>query len=401
MPNVAEEIKTALADHEAALEKKFQEHEKQVAELGEASTAVKADVKKMAEDHEALLKDLKRINAEVTELFQKKTIGGQGEPVKSMGAQFIESEQFKNFVSGANTKAKMEFKNTIIGEGGSPQDPTDTIVPRQDLAGIVGGAFRMLRLRDLIPTGVSTGNQIHFTRELTFTNNAAETAEAAQKPETNITFEPVDTPIRTIAHFIKVSKQVLDDAPMLQSYIDRRMRYGVELRIETQVINGDGTSPNISGFLDTGNHTVLTATSGETNFDFANRMKYKVIESDYMADYFLINPADWGAMERLKTNEGQYIGAASAVGYLQNGLIPTLWGLPVIASNSVPAGKLLAISNEAAMFWERENTSVEIFEQDGDNVQKNLLTVRGEARGALSVFRPAAVVAGDLPAPAA
>ena len=395
---MTDEIKTQLNELDKKLGEKFAQYEGQVKESGEATAAVKAELKSLSERNDELAAELKRAQDDVLDMQQKgQKADKHKQEAKSMGAQFVESEAFQSYKSGSTNKARLEMKNTIIGEGGSPQDPTNDIVPLQTMPGIVGGAFRQLRVRDILNTGVATGNTVHYTRELTFTNNAAETAEAAQKPESVLTFEGVDTPVRTIAHFLKVSKQVLDDAPALQSYIDRRLRYGVEIRMEQQIINGNGTSPNLSGMLDTGNFTSLTAASGDTDFDFANKAKYKVIESDYMADYYLINPADWGVMERIKTTDGEYIGSTSAIGYLQNGLVPTLWGLPVIASNSVPQGTLIAAARDASMFWQRQGTTVEIFDQNEDDVEKNLLTVRAEARGAFTVFRPAAIVAGTLP----
>lgn len=392
------EIKSLLEQSNKDLESKFDKYEGQLRESGEVVGSLKSELKAAAEKNDELAAEVKRLSDDILDVQQKgQKADKHKQEAKSMGAQFVESEAFQSYKSGSTNKARLEMKNTIIGEGGSPQDPTNDIVPLQTMPGIVGGAFRQLRVRDILNTGVATGNTVHYTRELTFTNNAAETAEAAQKPETVLTFEGVDTPVRTIAHFLKVSKQVLDDAPALQSYIDRRLRYGVEIRMEQQIINGNGTSPNLSGMLDTGNFTSLTAASGDTDFDFANKAKYKVIESDYMADYYLINPADWGVMERIKTTDGEYIGSTSAIGYLQNGLVPTLWGLPVIASNSVPQGTLIAAARDASMFWQRQGTTVEIFDQNEDDVEKNLLTVRAEARGAFTVFRPAAIVAGTLP----
>lgn len=390
------ELKGMLEKSDAEVRQAFTKFESQVKESGEATAAVKSELKEHAKRNDEIAAEMKRLQDEITELFQKGTKGEQKEAPKSLGQQFVESEQFKSFQSGSTTKASMEFKNTIIGESGSPQEPNNDIVPLQTMAGIVGGAFRSLRLLDLLNVGQATGNTIHYTRELVWNNAAAETSEGKLKPESTLTFEGKDVPVRTIPHFLKVSKQVLDDAPALQSYIDRRLRYGVELRMEKQIINGDGTAPNLAGMLAAGNFTNLAAVSGDNNFDFANRAKYKVVESDYNADYFLINPQDWGAMERLKDVDGRYL-ADGAVGYLQNGLIPTLWGLPVIASNSVPVGKLIAAANDASMFWQRQATTVEIFDQNQDDVEKNLLTIRAEARGAFTVFRNSAIVAGDLP----
>lgn len=392
------ELKGQLSKLDGDLAQKFEKYEAQMKESGEVSEQVKADLKSASERNDELAQEVKKLNDDLLDLQQKGVkLDKEKEQRKSLGQQFVDSEAFQAYKSGSANKARLEMKNTIIGEGGSPQEPTNDIVPLQTMPGIVGGAFRQLRILDVLNTGVATGNTVHYTRELSWTNNAAETREAAQKPESVLTFEGVDVPVRTIAHFLKVSKQVLDDAPALQSYIDRRLRYGVEIRAEQQVVNGNGTSPNLSGLLDTGNFTSLTAASGDTDFDFANKAKYKVIESDYMADYYLINPADWGRMERLKTTDGEYIGGTSAIGYLQNGLVPTLWGLPVIASNSVPAGTLVAAARDASMFWQRQGVTVEIFDQNEDDVEQNLLTIRGEMRGAFTVFRPAAIVAGTLP----
>src|SRR5690606_25349230 len=143
------------------------------------------------------------------------------------------SEGFKAFANGSSGNQKFRIEaNTIIGQEGSPLENSDTLVAPHRLPGIIPGALRSLRVRDVLPSGVTSSNNIHYTRESAFTNDAAERNEGTQKPESALTFELVDAPVRTIAHFLKVSKQVLDDAPALQSYIDTRLRYGVELRFD-------------------------------------------------------------------------------------------------------------------------------------------------------------------------
>lgn len=397
---MSEDLMKALDTLDAKLGEKFKAYETELKETGSVATGLKADLAKMAEDHADLAKSLLTVKDTVTAIEQKGVKLDQGERKQSMGEQFIASDSFKNYKDGRTNKAAMSFKNTIIGEGGSPQDPVDTIAHYQSMPGIVGGAFRALRVLDLLPRGVASSNTIHYTREASWTNAAAETREAAQKPEATLTFEAIDEPVRTIAHFIKVSKQVLDDAPALQSYIDQRLRHGVLNRAEAQVIAGNGTSPNLQGMSATGNHTDLTVVSGDNDFDAINRAKYQVIAGDYTPNLILINPADWGRMERTKTGvsgDSRYLGADGVIGYLQGGLVPTIWGLPVVASNNVTAGNFFAMSTDAVMFWERQGVTVEIFDQNEDDVEKNLLTVRAEMRGAFTVFRPAAVIYGALP----
>ena len=385
-------VEDGLKGVEVKLGEKLAQYEGQLKETGDVARKTAEDVKSLAEKHQELAGAL-------TELAQKGVKLEQKPAVKSIGQEFIESAAFKSFKDGGSTKARIELKNTILGEAGSPQDPVDTIVPADRMASIVGGAFRALNLLDFVPQGMTSSNSVEYTRELSWTNDAAETAEGGAKPESDLTFELVNAPVRTIAHWIKVSKQVLDDAPALASYVDRRLRHGVQVRLQNQIVAGNGTSPNLSGILDSGNYTAVTAATGDNALDFANRLKYAVIGADYAPSFFLVNPTDWGAMERLKkgTSDDSYIGAEGAIGYLQNGLVPLLWGLPVVMSNSITSGQMICAASDAMMLWNRQGVAVEMFEQDDTNVQKNLVTIRAEMRAAFSVFRAAAVRAGSIP----
>lgn len=397
---MSEDLIKALDTLDGKIGEKFKSYETELKETGSVATGVKADLKKMADDFADLQKGLNGVKDSLTSIEQKGVKLDQGERKLSLGEQFIAGDSFKNYKEGRSNKASMQFKNTILGEAGSPANPVDTIAHYQSMPGIVGGAFRSLRVLDLIPRGLASSNTIHYTREASWTNAAAETREGAQKAEATLTFEAIDEPVRTIAHFIKVSKQVMDDAPALQSYIDQRLRHGVLNRAEAQIIAGNGTSPNLQGMSASGNFTALTVVTGDNDFDAINRAKYQVVSADYTPNLVLINPADWGRMERINTGvsgDARYVGADGVINYLNNGLQPMIWGLPVVASNNVTAGKFFALSTDALMFWERQGVMVEIFDQNEDDVEKNLLTIRAEMRGAFTVFRPAANIYGSLP----
>lgn len=385
------EISAALEQHEKNLEKALDKYEGQVKEAGKASTEAKAAVVELSQKHEAL-------TTKFTELSQK-VLDTKAQPTanKSIGTQIIESEQFKAFLEGRVGRCRIEMKNTILGEGGSPVGPIDTLVPADRLAGIVPGAFRQLRVADVIPRGVTGSNMIEYTRELAFTNAAAETAENASKPESSLTFELATAPVRTIAHWLKLSKQVMEDAPALQSYVDRRLRYGLELRLEQQIVAGNGTAPNLSGLLDGGNFTLLNGVSGDIELDTLSKAKYLVKAADYDANLILMNPLDWGTLERRKSTTGEYVvNSGNGVGYVAGGLGPMAWAVPVVTSNSIPEDVYVELATEAVQLFIRSGLVVEMFEQDDTNVQKNLVTVRAEMRAAFVVFRPAAVYSGGL-----
>jgi HK97 family phage major capsid protein len=400
---MTDEIKQIVDAVEQKLTEAVGKYEKQVADNGKASTEARAEVKALATELEGLTKNSEETLLRLKDLEQLTAGGfkaGSAEQHKTWGQSFVESDSFKNFAGGGEgLRARIEVKNTIIGEGGSPQNPVDTLTQADRLPGIVPGAFRALNVLDFVPTGTTGSNQIEYTREASWTNNSAERAEGVQKPESVLTFELINDPVRTIAHFIKASKQVLDDAPMLSSYIDRRMRHGLQARLQSQVLKGNGTSPNISGLSASGRHTAFTPSTGDLALDGLNRAKYAIIGADYQPNVIFLNPADWGAIERVKStgSSNDYAaGGGAALSYINGGMTPLVWGIPVVASNDVASGKFYMMDSNAIQLFMRQGVTVEMFEQDDDNVQKNLLTIRAEMRAALAVYTPLAVRYGDL-----
>ena len=380
---------------QASIEKMESENKTVLAALQESTKNNGQMTKDAIAKADAAADEISKVSASILEMEQKlsdKVKAGSAAP-ETLGRMVTKADAYKQFANGEIQKMRVQA-NTITGQDGSPPVNSDTLVQADRLAGIVPGAFRSLRVKDVLPVGTTSSNAVEYTRELAFTNNAAETAEGAQKPETVLTFELVTANVATIAHFIKVSKQVLDDASALEAYIDNRLRYGVELRYDNQLLNGNGTGQNISGITASGNHTAFTPTTGENALDSINRAIEAVQVADYMPTGIMLNPADWHGIERQKvgTSDDRYV-----IGNPSGDMGNRLWGLPVVVSNNVTAGKLIVGDfQNAYQVFDRQGTIVEMFEQDSDNVQKNLLTVRAEARGTLASLVPAAVQYGDL-----
>lgn len=379
----------------ASMEAMNSNHEKITKELQIAAKSAGDDAKAAIARADELAQKVTAQSSAIVEMEQKLAdkVHAAKAPVETLGQMVIKSDAYKAFSAGHTSRARIEA-NTITGQAGSPVANSDILVDQQRLPGIVPGAFRALRVRDVLPSGVTGSNMIQFTRELAFTNNAAERNENTAKPESALTFELVSVPVQTVAHFIKASKQVLEDAPALQTYIDVRMRFGVDARIDNQLLNGNGTNPNLSGILDSGNHTVFTPETGDNALDSINRAIYNVYASDYAPNAIMLNPADWGAIERLKKGTGD---ASYIVGDPTGILGPQLWGLPVVVTNNLATGKVIVGAMQMAyQVFNRSGVVVEMFEQDSDNVQKNIVTIRAESRLALATFLPAAVQAGNL-----
>jgi len=360
-------------------------------ESGKASKATQDDLKALTKDHKAMHDQMVAMGDQITDIAQKGVKIEETQASKGIGELFVASDAFAGFKNGNSSRARATFENNTIVTGG------DNSVTRHDqLPGVVPGAVRQLTVMPTVVQGQTSSNIVYYSRELSWTNNAAGTAENTTKPESDLTFEEVNVPVRTIPHFIKVSKQALDDSTFLSSYIDRRMAHGVNNAVENQVITGDGTGQNYSGWLAAGNFQEITATGTIDIYGLANVQKYAIIAADYQPDYFYMNPADWSTAELIRRAAGDaaFVAASGAVTYVNNGLTPLLWGLPVILSNNVPAGSIICKSVDADMHLNRQQTTVEMFEQDGDNVTTNLITIRAEMRGAEAVMVPAAINRG-------
>jgi HK97 family phage major capsid protein len=378
-------VEAGLKSVEQKLDSAIEKVNGQVAENGKASADALNEVKSLSED-------FKRISDRLQDIEQK-GVKLQDKPrILTFGQQFTQSESFKNFASGGAARARIEIKNTILGDEGGPGG----ITPVQQPNRVVSRGEVPLGIRDILPRGVTTANAIAGIREVSTVNNAAETAEGALKPESDIVLGEYTVPIRTIATVIKLSKQIMDDAPAVASYIDNKLRYFVNERIEKQLVIGNGTAPNISGLLDTGNFTAYTATAGDTLVDAVNRAKYAMWAAGYRPDAVVVNPADWGAMERTRADAGA---GAYLYGMPGQSAQMNAFGVEVVLSAYVPAGTfLIGAFRVATMLWEREGVTVEAFEQDEDNVQRNLVTVRAEARLGLEVSMPSAIYSGAFTA---
>jgi HK97 family phage major capsid protein len=374
-------VETGLKGLGDQLKSAMERYDGQLMTLGKASDDVRNEVKGLSEQYKGLSDSL-------ADIAQKQTAAPAMSVAGSAGQEFVKSDQFKALAERRVDKVRFEVKNTVVA------DNTTTFPDQRP--GIIPGSFTPLTLRQLIPTINVTSNAVNSLREATWTNNAAEVAQAAPKPESAITFAPYNVVIETVAHWIKVSNQLLADAPAVAAYIDTRLRDGLAQRIERQILLGDGTSPNLSGLTDAGNFTAFTATAGANLVDSINRAKYDRWAIGEIVDTVVVNPADWSAMERAReANNGAYLYGLPGIA---GGMNP--FGVQVVLSPYMPAGNFL-IGNlrGAATIYQRQGAVVEMGFVN-DDFTNNLVTIRAEERLGLAVDRPVAIMYGAITAAA-
>lgn len=365
--------------------------EKEIKRTGEMHAETKAEVDKLLATQTELVAQQREIEQALAGLSRG---DHQGKP-RSFGELVTSDEDLINWAARAARGGKGSFTVSINAAVVSDQGSGGQIV-RPDRAPMVPGTEQRLYIRDLLNWGRTASNSVEYVRETGFTNSAAPVEEnpSVDKPESDIQFELASAAVATIAHWIPASKQVLADIPMMQSYIDGRLRYGLKLKEEAQLLKGSGVGLNINGlytqavaFANPG----VTVTS-PTDIDVLRVALLQVQLADYAADGIVLNPIDWANIELTKDSNAQYIfaNAQAASG-------PRLWGLPVVPTKSLSAGEFLTGAfRMGAQGWDREDVSVTVSLEDSDNIRKNMVTLLCEERVALTVYRPESFVKGDF-----
>ncbi len=384
--------------------------EKQNEEIKQYGTTSEDTAKKITEQ-ESKLAEIEELKAKAAEYENRivelearsKRIGLDREMVKSLGSQFVESAEFKEMKKmGSYNSAPFRIKSFMDYEekalsttitGGSFYETIR--VPE-----IITPPPRALRVRDLLTVQTTTAGAIEYVEETAFTNAAAAVKEVQdeanestypEKPKSTLTFALKTESVKTIAHWIPVTRQVLEDVSQLQSYIDTRMVYGIKSVEEVQILYGAGGT-DLSGIMTNSGIQTYKWSDGEvgdTKIDAIRRALTLAELSEYPANGLIVHPVDWESIELAKDSQNRYLWIT-----VTEGGIKRIFALPVVVTTAIEEGEaLLGSFNLGATLWDRQEAQIRISEHHKDFFTKNLVAILGEERLALTVFRPKAFVA--------
>lgn len=342
----------------------------------------------------------------------------------SLGSQFVESKAFKDLLAtlppGASSfgekmrvqSAAFAVPGTLLGSKALVTGVSDTsagALIQNDFRGLLDPFYqRPLTIRDLVTTGSTTSDLIEYVRLTSVTNNAAPVAEAQStlpigdgtggtttpvlgglKPESAMVLARATTAVRTIAHWIPVTKRALADAAQIRTLIDAFLRYGLEEELEDQMVTGSGSGENFLGLANTsGVQTQAAPTGDETILDTTRMARRKVrIGGRAVPTAFAMNPIDWEGIELAKDAENRYYGTGPFAL-----TAPRLWGLPVVESEAIPAGTIYCGAWNQAVLYDREQATVQATDSHSDFFTRNLVVMLAEMRAAFAVLRPSAFV---------
>lgn len=349
---------------------------------------------------------------------------------KTVAQHYLESAEYQELLASApggvfqkNHRVQSRpvgYEQLLAPRGGQKalvtglSDTSGGALVQNDWRGLQVGldAFqRPLTLRDLVTSGSTTSDTVEYARIASVTNSAAPVAEATSsagptvvsgtltyntgggyKPESGLTTVKVTTPVRTIAHWIPITKRALSDAAQMATLIDNFLGYGLEEELEDQMISGDGSGENLEGLS---NVSGIQAQAYDAGGLLATLRKAKTkvrTVGRSIPNGYVINPADLEAVDLLVDNENRYYFGGPAAA----GSAPTLWGLPIVESEAVAAGTAYVGDFRKAVLWDRQQATITTTDSHADYFVRNLVAILAELRAAFGVLQPNAFVEIDL-----
>lgn len=280
---------------------------------------------------------------------------------------------------------EFEYSDFMYPERKALLDTSGIALDVRRIPNVVMTAFETPRVASLFLQGETDQSAIRYLEETTATNAAAETAEGAAKPESALGYTERTEPVQKIATWIPVTDEALQDWPQLRSIIDGRLRLFIQLREDSQLLVGNGTSPNISGILDRAG--IQTQAKGADPTPDAIYKAMTKIRVGAFADPtgVVMHPNDWQDIRLLRTVDGIYIWGSPADPGPER-----IWGLSVVQTTALTENTGLVGAFNQAQIFRREGIRIDISTEHDDFFTTNKAAIRAEERLALAVYRPAA-----------
>ncbi len=303
---------------------------------------------------------------------------------------------FKAFQS--NPKKGFSFQMKTVGDMvfstnfGTASQSTAQVRP-----GIIPGTSRKVHLRQLFPQGTMSGSTFYYVKE----NGSGEgtigpVLETSTKAQVDFDLIEANANAEYIAGWTRISKKMLADVAGMTSFLQTRLLERLYKAEDEAILNGNGTTPQISGIIGGNNYTAFSGNSAPDPDEIIQSFSQMEDSLERTADGFIVRPATiYNILLHKESGAGYDLPPGTFVDPLTGQV--RLAGVPGTASTAMTAGKFLTGDfAEGAMILMREPPVVEFFEQDGTNVRENKITVRVEERFAFPIFGSTYFIYGDL-----
>lgn len=416
--NEVEEIKQHLDEkikeaNEAAEEVAKQKAEDAKEELTEKQEELHGEIKdlaqKLSDAQEAQQKELDELK---TDIEKGKYQNGQEDSVKkafSENAEKIKGMQSKSMGKRASFTVKGLLEKATMTTGDSLGDRR--VIPYERVTQTPVFDPEERPIRDYINTATISSDSAEWPIEQTadgntdydYTNNAdaVDSDNAEQKPESEFNWDLETRTVRDIAHTVRLHKNLMNDLPLLQSYLPNRLRDGLLREESRQILSGQDTNQELIGWDQTGSHVdfdnsgfqaaVVNNGKSVSDANYIDILGYAMTQlrlNNYSATRIFINPEDWYSFMFSVNADSDYHMNNPVWLYVAN---------MIVQSNYITQSEFFAMdANRATTLFQRENINIEFSYEDRDNFVKNLVTIRAEERAVQVTERPNGLVYGDF-----
>lgn len=320
-----------------------------------------------------------------------------GGETKGLASEVFEADAFRHFAETGHGRIAVKIadfqKKTAVTRATLGSGTSGVLMPER-VSGIIPSTIRTFRVRDLLRQISTTAGEIDFVK-VTGYSKASPQSEGNEKLEASITFASDSEKVKTLAHWIPVSRQALQDLAQLEEALNVHLMAGLRNEEDLQLLSGDGTGENLNGLgtLATAFDTsLLSAASGWTRIDVLARAIQQLAEADAAPEGIVLNPRDWWNIILTKDSTGRYIHGDPAT------MTETrLWGLPCSVTTAMTAGTFLtgAFQSGAAMYVRMDGV-IEVSDSHADYFIRNKVAARCEERVALVTYKPEHFVCGSF-----
>ena len=343
------------------------------AELIEVLSQVK-ELETKGQEVSKLKASVEELTLQVLDLATK---GDTNNVPESIGTLLNEkAEELKAMKERSGASVQIQLK--AVGTMALSTNTTGQIPQAEREQGITRIVRRNPFILELVNVGNIMSNVWEWVEQKNVEGGSAMTAEGALKSQTDFDLVVASANVKKVTAYIKVTKEMLDDVELMRSEIDQELTELINLKIDEQLLNGSGTTVNLTGIVT--NATAYSAGAfalaipTPTNYDVLATAINQVRVNLFEPTYIVLHPTDVTRMKLSKGNDGHYIlpPFTSVDG-------TTVEGIRVVANVGVAIDKFLVGDFTKSGVRFKEGLTINVG-YENDDFTKNLVTILAEAR---------------------
>lgn len=217
------------------------------------------------------------------------------------------------------------------------------------------------------------------------TGDAAETQEGGAYNQSSLALTERSSEVRKITVWLPFTDEQMEDEPRARDYINNRLMYQLQARVDSQLLLGNGSAPNLLG-----TNSVSGINTQALGTDSVPDALYKAIRQVRATGFSepnvaFISPTKWEGVRLLKTANGDYVWGHPATAGVE-----TIWGLPVQLTTLLTTTAFVGDYARQAEIAVRRGVDVQVTNSHASLFTTGQQAIRADLRMAVLHYRPTA-----------